>query len=99
LTLFDAVTSLVVAAVIGVAGLPTPGFGLRGRLLLRVAVLRTADRDARIDERRFVISDELDDLRLGHAALGQLVGEHPRDRGRTRGARLLSVAALAALDD
>jgi hypothetical protein len=37
------------------------------RLLLSVPGLGTPDRDARIDERCFVITDELDDLRVLHA--------------------------------
>ena len=46
----DVVASLVVAAVIGLAGLPAPGFGLLGRLLLIVAAICAANRDARLDE-------------------------------------------------
>jgi hypothetical protein len=45
----DGVTSLVVAAVIDLAGLPAPGSCLPACLLVRVAVLGAADRDACLD--------------------------------------------------
>jgi hypothetical protein len=51
----DGVARLVVAAVIGLAGLSAPRSGLLARLVLRVAVLGAADRDARLDERRLVV--------------------------------------------
>ena len=77
----DAVASLVVTGVIAFARLPAPFLGLPRRLPFRVASLGAADRDTRVYEGLFVVPDELDDLRLGHAGLDQLVGEHPCDGG------------------
>ena len=94
----DTITRLMVAAVVDLAGRPSPGGGRFGRLRFCVPVFGAANWNSGINEWRFVVSSKLNDLR-GRLLRRQLVGEHLPDGRRACRSRGLRVIALAALSE